>query len=68
MEAYPEYSLTHNLPLVLLSGLGSDNDSANEPPEKARSVLQEGGFRIRTDYPQLTIDAAQALVKAFLAA
>jgi trafficking protein particle complex subunit 11 len=65
MDAFPEDFVAHNLPLILLSGIGTD-DTPLEPPKHSRNLLQEGGFRIRTDTPPLTNPVAEDLLQAFL--
>jgi trafficking protein particle complex subunit 11 len=66
MEAYPEHYVAHNLPLILLSGIGHGEPGASESPERSRNLLQEGGFRIRTDVPPLTDPASENLLQIFL--
>lgn len=66
MEAYPEHYIAHNLPLILLSGIGHAENAAPESPERSRTLLQEGGFRIRTDVPPLTDPASENLLRKFL--
>ena len=66
MEAFPEDYVAHNLPLILLSGLGQDDQSALESTGRSRNLLQEGGFRIRTDVQSLTDPTSENLLQAFL--
>ncbi len=66
MEAFPEDYIAHNLPLILLSGIGHDNQAAPGSTERSRNLLQEGGFRIRTDLPSLTDSASEHLLQTFL--
>ncbi|KAF2211437.1 hypothetical protein CERZMDRAFT_59824 [Cercospora zeae-maydis SCOH1-5] len=61
MEAYPPHYVQHNLPLVLLSGLGQlDLDSPKSPPAR-----QESGARISTESPECHSDQAKRLLQAF---
>lgn len=68
MEAYPEDYVEHNLPLILLSGLGAEPEASEETSERSRRLLLEGGFRIKTDTPPLTSSTAENLLRAFLSA
>lgn len=65
MEAFPEDYVAHNLPLIVLSGIGHDERAADST-ERSRNLLQEGGFRIRTDLPSLTDLVAENLLQTFL--
>lgn len=65
MDAYPEDYIVHNLPLILLSGLEDDKEDA-AVGDKSRTLLQEGGFRIKTDLPPVKTAAAQHLLQALL--
>lgn len=64
MEAYPKDYITHNLPLILLSGLGE----VNEDPSQTTSypLLHENGFRITSDLPPVTGSNAEQLRQTFL--
>jgi trafficking protein particle complex subunit 11 len=66
MEAYPEHYIAHNLPLIILSGISYAENTAPESPERSRNLLQEGGFRIRTDVPPLTDPTSEKLLRKFL--
>jgi trafficking protein particle complex subunit 11 len=66
MEAFPEDYIAHNIPLILLSGIGHDEQAVSESTERSRRLLQEGGFTIRTDVPCLTDPASRILLDAFL--
>lgn len=65
MDAYPEDYIVHNLPLIILSGLEDDKEDA-EIGDKSRTLLQEGGFRIKTDLSPVKTAAAQHLLQALL--
>ena len=67
MEAFSEDYVRHNLPLILLSGIGRSEEAVVDPRERSSNLLQEGGFRIRTDIPPLTDPAAENVLRAFLA-
>jgi hypothetical protein len=65
MDAYPEDYLVHNLPLILLSGLEVDeNDATGE--DQARTLLRDGGFRLRSELPPINTSTARGLLQAFL--
>lgn len=71
MEAYPPDYIDHNLPLILLSGLGSDPqpdaqdkvipDGGTEYPP-----LRDGGVEIFSDFPLLTDSTAERVLNALL--
>ena len=66
MDAFgPDYTV-HNLPLLLLSGLDSRDRSHSDVPPAQRTLLHEGGFRLKIDLPPLDSPTAQALREAFL--
>ena len=64
MEAFPEDYVSHNVPLILLFGIGQEKPSSHRK-DNGRDQLQEGGFRIRRDSPNLTNDAAESVLQAF---
>ena len=66
MEVFPEDYVEHNLPLVILSGLGGESDTSEETSERSRSLLLEGGFRIKADAAPVTGSTADALLQALL--
>lgn len=65
MDAYPEDYVSHNLPLVLLSGLGTDSDSPSEAVDGGQPVAG-GGIRIFSDFPNLTDPTAEELLQVLL--
>lgn len=67
MEAFPEDYVAHNLPLLVLSGIGQDEDGPSTSSDNSTKLLQEGGFRIRTNTPPLTGRTSLSLLRAFLA-
>ncbi|KAM3418961.1 hypothetical protein BST61_g4918 [Cercospora zeina] len=61
MEAYPTEYVQHDLPLVVLSGLGQLHlDSPKSPPAR-----QESGARISTESPECHSEQAKRLLQAF---
>ncbi len=66
MELYPDDYVEHNLPLVILSGLGGEPDTFEETSERSRSLLLEGGFRIKAGAAPVTGSTANELLQAFL--
>lgn len=66
MDAYhPEYT-DHNLPLIVLSGLGADHEPEELPP--SHRLLQDGGFPINGHLPLVTGERADQLLNDFLQA
>ncbi|PGH19133.1 hypothetical protein AJ80_04211 [Polytolypa hystricis UAMH7299] len=68
MDAYPPDYVGHNLPLVLLSGLGSDNDGQDSSTLAGTEypLLLEHGVQIFSDIPPLTEPNAERLLNALL--
>ena len=66
MDAYPEDYVAHNLPLILLSGLGSEPESSVEFESSKYPLLQENGIQIFSDFPFLTSSVADELKKVLL--
>lgn len=73
MDDYPPEYVDHNLPLVLLSGLGPDPDeqddlgpSSSSPPQDQYPLLQQNPVRIFSDFPLLTDPTAIAVRDALL--
>ncbi|EQL34200.1 hypothetical protein BDFG_03870 [Blastomyces dermatitidis ATCC 26199] len=71
MDAYPPDYVDHNLPLILLSGVGSDPEP--DAQEKIIPVdgaeyphLGEGGVQIFSDFPLLTDSTAERVLNALL--
>lgn len=64
MEAYPLPYVEHNLPFVVLSGLGSDTliNSTYEP----HPLLKERGIEIDSAVPVVSGERAQQLRQEFL--
>ena len=63
MEAYPPEYVEHNLPLVLLSGLGEGQDKAASGTTLPR---QENGTRVSVNSPECSGQRAQYLLQQFL--
>ncbi|KAF2722627.1 hypothetical protein K431DRAFT_338000 [Polychaeton citri CBS 116435] len=63
MEAYPNEYVEHNVPLILLSGLGQDDDGASNPTPSQR---QESGTRIVNNSPDCRNERAPQLLQGFL--
>lgn len=64
MEAYPEQYVAHNLPLIVLSGLGEtalDEKSSDSPPWRE-------GAKITSELPTITGERAEQLLGDFLKA
>lgn len=64
MDAYPKDYVKHNLPLVLLSGLGKREDDGDSESLLPR---QESGTRIQGSSPECGGDRARLLFDQFLA-
>ena len=63
MEAYPKEYVEHNLPLVLLSGLGQSNGDGHSDTAPRR---QENGSRFYAVTPECSGERAQLLLKHLL--
>ena len=64
MDSYPPDLVSHNVPLVVLSSLGSPDIQESEK-HAGSDILREGGFRIRVDHPAVAGDLATNLLQAF---
>jgi hypothetical protein len=60
MDVFGEDYVSHNLPLIFVSGLPEDAGSTRPPARQP----QEGGFRIRTDLPAIDAGLAESVSKA----
>ncbi|KAL1956987.1 hypothetical protein VTO42DRAFT_6476 [Malbranchea cinnamomea] len=71
MDDYPSDYVDHNLPLILLSGLGPDPEKQESPssdPAAAQYPLfQENAIQIFSDFPLLTDPTARAVLDELLA-
>ncbi|EDN04108.1 conserved hypothetical protein [Histoplasma mississippiense (nom. inval.)] len=71
MDALPPDYVDHNLPLILLSGLGSDPEANSQDgitPDDGVEYpqLREGGVEIFSDFPLLTDSTAERVLNALL--
>ena len=64
MDAYPQDYVTHNLPLVLLSGL--ESESKDEPESVDYPLLREKGVKIDSDFPPVSGSTAEELRSVLL--
>lgn len=65
MEAYPPAYVQHNLPFILLSGLGSQVEL--EPPASVHSIIPGRAVtRTSSEIPLVTGERADQLLKDFL--
>lgn len=67
MEAYPPASAQHNLPFVVLSGLGTSEEQ-NGPQPVQGVIPGRAATVLSSDLPPVSSDAAQQLLQEFLAA
>jgi hypothetical protein len=65
MDGYPTHAVAHNLPFVILFGLGSAPSKPLEDIEAHYPLLQEKGIYISSDLPNVTGPAAEELSKCF---
>ncbi|KAF2145473.1 uncharacterized protein K452DRAFT_264522 [Aplosporella prunicola CBS 121167] len=65
MDAYPSQYVEHNLPFVVVSGLGTDT---SEPYFQPHKLLQEHGLNIDSAIPTLINEHAEQLRQEFLIA
>ncbi|ODH49704.1 hypothetical protein GX48_04229 [Paracoccidioides brasiliensis] len=73
MDAYPPDYVDHNLPLILLSGLGSDPNPESDPqgsnsPHAGAEypLLRDDGIEIFSDFPLLTDSTAERVLNVLL--
>ena len=66
MDAYPPDYVDHNLPLVVLSGLGANAHQEHYP--RSHDLLQENGFTISSHLPVVGGERADQVLEDFLAA
>lgn len=64
MEAYPSSFVAHNVPLVVLYGLGSQSPHGHE--QVPYPLLEEKGTRITSELPPVTGPNAEELLGIFL--
>ena len=72
MDDYPSDYVAHNLPLILLSGLGpepekqTDNTSESQSGPEPYPLLKENAIQIFSDFPLLTDSTATIVLNALL--
>lgn len=64
MDAYPNHYVVHNLPLLLLSGIGDDRTD-NAPTVPEYPSLHDRGTLIESDFPVLSGPLVDSLRAAF---
>ncbi|KAF2842389.1 hypothetical protein M501DRAFT_927446 [Patellaria atrata CBS 101060] len=67
MDAYPADYVAHNLPLIVLYGLSTHEDSQYSST-RSHSPLQDRGAFINSEWPNLKGERAQELLRDFLKA
>ena len=71
MDGYPLHFVSHNIPFMILFGLGSPNPSSShghgphDTPEADYPLLLEKGIYISSDLPNVTGKAADELLQCF---
>lgn len=65
MDGYPAHYVSHNLPFVILFGLGSTDPKPRDLIEDEYPLLQEKGIYISSDLPNVTGPAAEELQSCF---
>ncbi|MCJ1382147.1 hypothetical protein MMC17_005259 [Xylographa soralifera] len=65
MDGYPAHYVSHNLPLVVLFGLGSTDPKPRDSIEEQYPLLQEKGIYISSDLPSVSGLAGQELLDCF---
>ncbi|KAI9839920.1 MAG: hypothetical protein M1819_000112 [Sarea resinae] len=67
MEAYPEGYIVHNVPLLVLSGLGPDHlHTPADSVEQSYPLLAQRGFKIGSEVPPVANETADRLLQDFL--
>jgi len=61
MDVYPQELITHEAPLVVVSGLGAQERHSEIPPYP----LLNNGFHVSCDLPPVTDDTAERLADYF---
>lgn len=65
MDGYPAHYVAHNLPFVILFGLGSTEPKPRDVIEAEYPLLQEKGIYISSDLPSVSGLAGQELLDCF---
>lgn len=68
MDAYPEDYITHNLPLIVLHGLGQEPAQSPSDASTPLSILEDDGPQLSSDLPSVDSEAASQLRDCFLEA
>jgi hypothetical protein len=67
MEAYPPAYVQHNLPFIVLSGLGTDSE-LDPPPPVLKVLPGRAATTISSEIPPVTSNYAEPLLQDFLSA
>ena len=65
MDGYPAHYVSHNLPLVILFGLGFTDPKPRDNIEEQYPLLQEKGIYISSDLPSVSGSVGQELLNCF---
>ena len=65
MDGYPTHYVSHNLPFIVLFGLGSTTPRQLSDVESEYPLLQEKGIYISSDLPSVTGSVAVELLESF---
>ena len=65
MEGYPSHLVSHNIPFIVLFGLGSTASNSREADEEDYPLLQEKGVYISSELPSITGAIADDLIECF---
>jgi hypothetical protein len=68
MDVYPSYYTAHNVPLLVLSGLGPDDSQQAGSDGSKFPAFEENGIRLSTASPTIETPDATQLLRHFLAA
>ena len=68
MDAYPSDYVVHNLPFIVLSGLGTSNELEPVPPPVQNVLPGHAVTAINAETPSVTGDRANQLLQEFLSA
>ena len=65
MDGYPPQYVEHNLPLIILTGLGRRDDGVFQRAEEAYPLLRDHGIYISSEVPNVPPDVAEELLGGF---
>lgn len=65
MDGFPAHYVTHNLPFIILFGLGATEPGPASDIEKSYPLLQEKGIYISSDLPNVSGTTAAELLDSF---